>query len=202
MWFKFDNLLSTLSDKALSNCVALLHDLLDFKYIEDGDIRRIDLAERAYDLTCKLLGSVDNSIEEYLDILKFYFDTYLPCQNNSIASMYKKRAYELIQDQKNGDTEYQKTEDTFAIYLFLARSHFPYMDQDKYVTTNGDIFVSEEDAELLVKLRMRDYKEPITGFMKKTKIQEKKKKDIAFLYNVILYNKLMDAQGQYEEEVQ
>ena len=76
------------------------------------------------------------------------------------------------------------------------------MDQDKYVTTNGDIFVSEEDAELLVKLRIRDYKEPTTGFMKKPKIQEKAKKDIAFLYNVILYNKLMDAQGQYEEEVQ
>ena len=90
MWFNFGSLLSTLSDKALSNCVALLHDLLDFKYIEDKDIRRIDLAERAYDLTYKLLGSVDNSVEEYLDILKFYFDTYLPCQKDSIASMYKK----------------------------------------------------------------------------------------------------------------
>lgn len=199
---KYSAIINDLNDTAFRRCVSLLYKELNFEYIPEEDVRRIDLCEKlsGYSTGRRMSprGNGSGSYDEYLTALEYYLDNYLPCEKGSKAEQYKNRAKTLIANMKKKGTV-EDCETVFAVFLGLARTLNPDFMSNK-VIIGMTVYVSKDDWTLLKQIKDFEFIfEANQPFTKKYKIGQSEKQ-VFYVHNVIMLCRLMQAQGEYGEE--
>ena len=130
--FNYPFWINKLSDKGFQYCLSLLYPMLHFQYMEEKDVRRIDLCERMYAL------AKDNpmypgynsgmSYQAYYKALRYYIENFLKSKQATIADQYRDRALVILKAIEEDKIDKSGTDDNltlFAIYLALSRHLYP-----------------------------------------------------------------------------
>lgn len=203
------------NDQAFKYCVDLLYPSLKFRILTKQDIRKVDLKERVLEIIAGYLPVKDNkpsgSLEKYVEAVKFYFDNYLHCKPDSIALRYHAAALDAMKEIKAGNGELSRVEDVFMVFIALMRSAAPDFSK-KTPIENVDFVVKESDGVLLEQIR--DYPfafpTPPLAIVALQFLTDKQKgipdyrqpmaqKELLYINNILLYCRMMQAQGEFAE---
>lgn len=207
-------IIDELNDQAFQRSVELLFPLLGYRILTKDDVRKVDLKERVLELIARYVPSKGRksvgTLDKYGEILKFYFEYYLPCKLDSIASRYRTIALETIKTIKPGIEEIRIAEDLFMIFLSMMRSAKPDFEK-KTPIENISFIVKNSDGELLEEIKDHEFlwpvaqiaasfvQTPIAKKVIKPNLQPVNDKEFAYLNNVLLYCRMMQAQGEFSE---
>lgn len=208
----YETIVDAYDDYAFHECCKLLYPHLGYRLLKVEDIRRIDLKERLIDIAIqrwshrKEWNSSLSELKEYVKIIAFYMQEYLPCWNGSQPQNYKDRAIEIINDCNRTLWTLTDIEDVFVIYLSLIRERIDRLDNKGKPITTVDIGVKETDKEVLNEVYHFDFIDPAVKESKfrmspdKYKHQSAKDKRYCYVISILLYCRLMQNTGTYPDK--
>lgn len=207
------------SEPAFRQCVGMLYPVLNFRALQQEEIRRVDLLERILQLMpATEKETASGSFEEYIKTIRFYLDNFLAVGKNTIAERYKNRGLEILQKLNVAGNILEVAEDLCMVVMALFRG-----SDENYVKKipikKVELSALPEDEDLLRRLREYDFKNPNLAnnsnpFAKAVNnalpfakavmgdwTQHQSEKDRFYIENTLLYCRMMDANGGYEQEV-
>lgn len=152
MNFKYEQIADSLDDAAFAFCSSKVYPSLYFKVIRLEDMRRIDLAEKLYEMDDVLEEDFKRhkgSLDYYRYLLLQYLKSYARCVKGSRNGQYYDRAVEMATDTS---PDYEEAivhlKDTLMIFLSIARQHTNPKGWKEIVTEDVefDLFISDEDT--------------------------------------------------------
>lgn len=211
--FQYDAMIDAMDGPTFQHCVELLWPVLGYRYLQQTDVRRVDLKERIAEVTGNegmapgpfMPKNERGTMDRYVDILRFYFDSeYLHVVPGSAAEKYAQRARSIMKEYGRSQEPLTDMEDLFAIYLGLSRAAWPDYQNRKPTSIREMTFrVSAGDEPLMNRLRLYPFSNKTApGFVRAMMGDSKQpdsEKNYAYLNNVLLYCGLMQAQGDFEE---
>lgn len=152
------SLIESLSDEAFSFVRHELYNVISYKYIQESDIRKIDLIEEFFRLTSELRSDADlvgGTIELYATLLNDYIADMTKCIKSSSAALFKERALvsSSIETIKTTDKKDILLEDSLAIFISILRDNISNKAQKDYKgSTEISLSVFRKDADILTGL--------------------------------------------------
>lgn len=203
-------IIDDMNDDAFSFCVSNLYPVLNYRVLQETDIRRIDLKESLL----KLEENIPNTYKKkgllsyYLTEMKAYFDNMLICLPDSRAQRYKTRAIETMELALGEDGTIEDVDDIFYCFMILLHAAYSHADETKKPLEAPSSGIYLNDAEILKKLsEQKGYNlsgsDAKKGFIDKFTIEIDKSESRRFMYiNNILFlcRALQNLTGFVKEE--
>jgi len=205
--FDYKELVGNMSDDAFQFSIKLLYEYMNYKYISQNEVRKIDVMEYLGTLEKDLkkeIGLMGGSEQLYLYMLKKFFTDIIKCKENSRAEKYKKKALSIIANFKTSDSKDADIDDVFVIFIsFLRCENYPLEKLGSLIFSDRVFDVCLEDADLLKKLYLNIYIGNITPeFMREFNIFEARLhykqmeyREYLYFINILYLGKNLEKRG-------
>ena len=147
-------LVDEMSDEAFHFCIEKLYPICNYRVLKPEDIRRIDLKERLLGFNSIVpkddKGKVQGALNCYITTLKQYYDSFIKCEEESKASRYRDRTFELMTAALSDKGTQEDIDDIFLIFVSLMRALQPHFDHlAKQTVSDFTLDLDPSDADLL-----------------------------------------------------
>lgn len=154
--FIYQRLVGNMSDDAFQFCVKSLYTHMNYKYVSQDEVRKVDMMEYLGNMEKKLkseIKAVSGSADLYLYMIKQYFTSVIKCKENSRAEKYKQRAMSIIRNFKTSNNMSSDIDDVFVIFTSLMRCEKCSVEEIRGITVLDRTFdVYIEDADLIKRI--------------------------------------------------
>ena len=207
---------TNLSDSAFTQCKKSLFPMFFHPYYSIDDYRKIDCTEDFYAFEQNYFFhhkiKADHTVY-FVKCLKFYFQNYLLCKPNSLASKYYKHAMELIDQMIGSDkADLSALYDVVKMYICLAREDAPDFNDETKMIERISFELLPSDIEVLMMIRDYQFKIPQKFELPKeiklgpikadnifaiAKYLDEDKRKFNYLYTVLFFYYILDSEGAF-----